>query len=110
VSETPPIGQTGNPRGQSVTSMGRNLINRFSVTENWTQTSTPLVLTIETVSKQPASTDRPLDQSPGERAMAPINAQSTHQKPRRESRDIMSASALPSRQLTMGRPPATLAD
>ncbi len=53
-------------------------INRFSVTENWTQTSTPPVLTtarpLETVSKQPASTDRPLDQSPGERAMAPIDA------------------------------------
>jgi len=125
VSETPPTGQT---EGQSVASMGRNLIevattvilwsellarenryreisrqcpnsadldliegtntglerpakgwiNRFSVTENWTQISTPPVLTtarpLETVSKQPASTDRPLDQSPGERAIVPIDA------------------------------------
>jgi hypothetical protein len=53
-------------------------INRASVTENRTQIATPLLLTtarpLETVSEQPASTDRPLDQSPGERAMAPINA------------------------------------
>ena len=53
-------------------------INRFSVIENWTQTSTPPVLTtarpLETVSEQPASNDRPLDQSSGERAMAPIDA------------------------------------
>jgi hypothetical protein len=58
-------------------------INRFSVTENWTQTSTPPVLTtarpletvsVETVSKQPGLNDRPLDQSPGQRAMAPIDA------------------------------------
>jgi hypothetical protein len=56
----------------------KDWINRFSVTENGTQTSTPPVLTtarpLETVSKQPASTDRPLGQSPGERAMAPIDA------------------------------------
>ncbi len=74
-SETPPTGQT---QGQSVAGMGRNLINRFSVTENWTQTSTPPLLTtarpLETVSEQPASTDRPLDQSTSERGMEPINA------------------------------------
>ena len=50
-------------------------INRFSVTENWTQTSTlPVLSPLETVSEQPASTDQPLDQSPSERGMEPINA------------------------------------
>jgi hypothetical protein len=53
-------------------------INPFSVTKNRTQTSTAPPLTtarpLETVSEQPASTDQPLDQSPSERGMEPINA------------------------------------
>jgi hypothetical protein len=48
------------------------------VTENRTQIATPLPLTtarpLETVSEQPASTAQPLDQSPSERGMEPINA------------------------------------
>ena len=56
----------------------KDWIDRFSVTKNRAQTSTPPLLTtarpLETVSERPASTDRLLDQSPGERAMAPIDA------------------------------------
>jgi hypothetical protein len=58
--------------------LAKEWISRASVTENRTQIATPLPLTtarpLETVSEQPALTDRPLDQSPSERAMAPINA------------------------------------
>jgi hypothetical protein len=53
-------------------------INRFSVTENWTQTSTPPGSDDRTPAgdrlQATGLTDRPLDQSPGERTMAPINA------------------------------------